>query len=358
MSIIASNNYINKEELYRASNEYETGSSLKTFSESREKYYRKYILHEQEEETESSLIGKAVDTLILQGEEEFERKFYVFDIKNVPVGKIADFTRILFNETISFMGEDKNIQIPFQRICEIAYSKSELKMPLETVMKKFNGSIYEQYYKMLLEKTEKGFIPLSEKSMERIMNIKEKYESDYTISSVLFPKGVEVRVQEQIKGFYINGIKMQSMLDVLHIDHESKKVRPLDLKCMYNPEDFVNSYFLKRRSYIQSYVYNEACEYFVKTNNLFGYKVEPIKFVVLDSYSMSPALIYEIDRSLFKTFYEGFVSGGKKYPGIFKITNDLKWAKENNIWNISRENYEKGRILKIDLETLSEQTTI
>jgi hypothetical protein len=37
--------------------------------------------------------------------------------------------------------------------------------------------------------------------------------------------------------------------------------------------------------------------------------------------------------------FTGFEHKGRKYPGVKQIIEDLKWAIENNVWNISKENY-------------------
>jgi hypothetical protein len=37
--------------------------------------------------------------------------------------------------------------------------------------------------------------------------------------------------------------------------------------------------------------------------------------------------------------YEGFTHKGRFYPGVKQLIEDLKWAIDNNVWNISRENY-------------------
>jgi hypothetical protein len=44
---------------------------------------------------------------------------------------------------------------------------------------------------------------------------------------------------------------------------------------------------------------------------------------------------------------EGFEHKGRTYPGVSKIIADLKWAIENDIWNINRENYLSNGIVNI-----------
>jgi hypothetical protein len=44
---------------------------------------------------------------------------------------------------------------------------------------------------------------------------------------------------------------------------------------------------------------------------------------------------------------KGFEHKGKKYPGVDSLIEDLDWAIENDIWNISRENYINNGVVKL-----------
>jgi hypothetical protein len=43
----------------------------------------------------------------------------------------------------------------------------------------------------------------------------------------------------------------------------------------------------------------------------------------------------------------GFEYKGTKYRGILEIIEDIKWAKEMDVWNVSRNNYLSGGRVKI-----------
>jgi hypothetical protein len=45
--------------------------------------------------------------------------------------------------------------------------------------------------------------------------------------------------------------------------------------------------------------------------------------------------------------YEGFEYKGRQYPGVKQLIGDLKWALENDKWNISRENYLSNGVVKL-----------
>ena len=43
----------------------------------------------------------------------------------------------------------------------------------------------------------------------------------------------------------------------------------------------------------------------------------------------------------------GFEYKGREYPGVAQLIEDLKWALENDKWNISRENYINNGVVKL-----------
>ncbi len=43
--------------------------------------------------------------------------------------------------------------------------------------------------------------------------------------------------------------------------------------------------------------------------------------------------------------YNGFSHNGRNYAGVKEIIENLIWAQDNNIWNMSKKNYECGGIV-------------
>ena len=61
---------------------------------------------------------------------------------------------------------------------------------------------------------------------------------------------------------------------------------------------------------------------------------------------MNP-LIYQLSKDDLLDCVEGFEHKGRNYPGVGKLIKDLKWAIENDIWNINRENYTTNGLVNI-----------
>ena len=142
---------------------------------------------------------------------------------------------------------------------------------------------------------------------------------------------------------------MKAMQDLTLVDHKNKVVQTYDLKTTFAVESFVDDYYMYRRAYIQAYVYYKACLSLTmnKKHEWYGYIVEPPKFIVCDSINYYSPLIYSLSTDDLNDAYTGFEYKGRIYPGVASIISDLKFAIENNVWNISRENYLNNGIVPI-----------
>jgi hypothetical protein len=74
-------------------------------------------------------------------------------------------------------------------------------------------------------------------------------------------------------------------------------------------------------------------------NEFYGYTVLYPQFMICDSTNYFNPLIYTLDLDDMQDAYAGFEHKGRKYPGVKSLIQDLHWAIENDVWNMSRENY-------------------
>lgn len=66
-----------------------------------------------------------------------------------------------------------------------------------------------------------------------------------------------------------------------------------------------------------------------------------------DSINYMNPLVYTLSVKDMNEAYFGFLYKEKWYRGVKHIIEDLKWAKETGIWNISRENYMNNGQVKL-----------
>ena len=136
-------------------------------------------------------------------------------------------------------------------------------------------------------------------------------------------------------------------MDKVIVDHENKIIQVYDLKCTWSVEGFYKEYYLYRRAYIQAFLYWHAAHYRFKGLVDDGYTVAYPSFIVCDRTNYFSPLIYTLDTEDMTNARDGFDLKGYKYPGVLETIDDLKWAIENDVWNISRKNYSNGGIVNI-----------
>jgi len=330
----------------------DSSSSLKEFSMDRRKYYKKYILSEDvaEKENLAANMGRIVETLLMEPE-EFDGRFYLSALASAPTGLMLDFVEALYRHSANATDEFGNITREFEDIARDAYVDSGFKIKFEAVLSKFISSDNELYYQEIREIRSKGLTVVTTKDITNAEKIVEELKKNFATADVVNlvnSSRYEVRNQFQVEGYIVDGHLFKSMMDKVVIDHQNKTLQIYDLKCTWSVDNFLEEYYLYRRAYIQALLYWQAGVDMTKNEEeLAGYKVEFPKFIVCDSTNYMNPLIYTLGDKDMEDAYMGFEYKGRNYPGVKQLIEDLKWAQENQVWNISRENFISNGQVKI-----------
>ena len=135
--------------------------------------------------------------------------------------------------------------------------------------------------------------------------------------------------------------------DAIDIDHETKQIQPYDLKCTYDNEEFNYSY-LKNGYYLQQAFYHKGIKVWAAKNNMSDYSILPMKFIVADtSKNNRRPLVYKLNWVHTDQGLYGFTNNGRHYRGIDQLMGAFIWAQENDIWNISKENFDNSGIVEL-----------
>lgn len=326
----------------------DSSSSLKEFATDRRKYYKKYYLNErvEEEDSKASVVGRLVETLLFE-KDMFDNRFYMSGSAKAPTGNMLKFVDALYKCTV-----DNENNTSFEDCLKEAYKASEYKWTFEKVLEKFNGSDAEIYYRELLEVKRKGLtiVTLDDvNNAERVVEELKTNEFTAPVISLIESEDdrYEVLIQYQIDGYEVDGLKLKSMMDLVVIDHKEKTIQVYDLKVSWSVEGFYTEYYLYRLAYIQAYLYKEACREIKVRRGLEYYTVLDPRFIVCDSINYFAPLIYKLNGDDMQDAYLGFEYKGKHFKGVKDIIKDLKFAKENNIWRISRNNYENRGVVNL-----------
>ncbi len=339
-----------REELQYREISLDSSSSVKDFAQSRQKYYKKWILNEEvdDEESKSATMGMLVETLLLEPE-TFDNKFHMSACAQAPTGLMLEFVEALYRFTKEATNEEGVVMRDFEDISRDAYDVSGFKIKYEAVINKFSGSDAEIYYREILRVRTNNLIVVTTLDVTSAEKIVEELRTNFVTKDVVnLQTDVDFEVINQLKieGFEIDGLKMKAMIDKVIIFHNTKTIKFWDLKCTWSPENFYYEYYLKRLAYIQALVYHKAIQYY-RNKNFPEYKVEPIEFMVCDSTNQANPLIYRLSIDDLKDAIKGFTYRERNYKGVREIINELKWSRDNNIWRMSKTNYENNGIIKL-----------
>jgi hypothetical protein len=295
-------------------------------------------------------MGRMVETLLMEPH-LFDERFYLSTCMSTPTGLMFEFVEALYKHTVAATADDGTITRNFEDICKDAYTDSGFKIKLDAVLTKFIGSDAEVYYKEIREVRPKHLTVVAAQEIANAEKIVVELKTNPTTAEIVnLVNDVQYSVhnQLQVEGYDVLDHKFKSMMDKVIVDHKAKTVQVYDLKCTWSVDNFYNEYYLKRRSYIQGYLYWNAAEAWAREHGYGDYEILYPKFIVCDSTSYSNPLIYSMTQASITKAVNGFEYKGREYPGVNPLIADLTWALANDKWNISRENYINNGIVKID----------
>ena len=329
----------------------DSSSSLKDFATNRKKYYKKYYLNEEveEEDSKASVTGRVVETLLLDPW-EFDNRFYMSACASAPTGLMLSFVEALYKYTKDVTNEEGVVMRDFADISQDAYTESGFKIKYEAVIGKFAGSDAEIYFNEILKVRTNNLTVVTTQDVTNAEKIVEELKTNFVTSHIINlvnSERWEIINQLQVENYTIDNHPMKSMMDKFVADHETKQLFVYDLKTTWSVEKFLSDYFLYRLAYIQMYVYYKATQSLTTNpdSKYYGYKVNIPRFIVCDSTNYYSPLIYIPSEKDIEDAYNGFMYENRHYIGVKDIIEDLKFAQTQNIWNISRKNYElKGRV--------------
>jgi hypothetical protein len=329
----------------------DSSSSLKEFSTDRRKYHKKYILNEvvEDEDSKAATMGRMVETLLMEPH-LFDERFHLSTCMTTPTGLMLEFVEALYKHTAEATADNGTITRSFEDLAKDAYADSGFKIKLEAVLTKFIGSEAEIYYKEIREVRSKGLTVVTTQDITNAEKIVTELKTNpVTADIVNLVDDVQYSVhnQLQVEGYEVFGHMFKSMMDKVVVDHKAKKVQVYDLKCTWSVENFYNEYYLYRRAYIQGFLYHKAAESWASEMGYGDYKILYPKFIVCDSTNYMNPLIYAMSDENMQDALNGFEHKGREYPGVAQLIEDLKWALENDKWNISQENYLSNGIVKL-----------
>lgn len=311
-------------------------SALKIYDNDRKKFYKKYILGQEDDDSDSDAarLGTIVD-IIMTDPDNFD-DYFVISSAEKPSGQLLKFVTFLFDITLK---ETKNGVVQSDMIDRMqkAYlvlreeNGGKLRDKYETFVENFVAK-GRSYYDELLESVGKMLITSEEMNLANSICDSIRSADCFNLN-----KGCK-RLSKVVILFDYKDVEMKAEVDEIEIDDIKKIIYPFDYKVTAFVEDFLFSAFLKRGYYIQSSLYRFAIEQWKKENGYENYVVENLAFKVACQNNYYAPLLYRTSDRHYIQGFTGFYMGNTYYKGIDQLISEIDYSTENDVWNMSARN--------------------
>ena len=244
------------------------------------------------QETPSLLLGSIVDTILTDGEEEFNNRFIVAEYPDIP-DSIIQIVKALFNE---FSDTHRTLEsIPNEEVIGFASRfnyQNNWKPETRAKVIKEKGN---RYYDLLYLTVDKTLVSQDMYNdalrMVDALRISEATKWYFADNNPFEPE-VERYYQLKFKAT-LNNVDYRCMADLIICDHKNKELILCDLKTTGHPEyEFASSFLTWNYSY-QARLYSRIIAENIKKDSYFkDFKLSNYRFIVVNKTTLNP-LVWE-----------------------------------------------------------------
>lgn len=293
---------------YYGETEYLSQSALKKLNVSPKLF--KDNLEEDKVETESMIVGRAIDCLITTPD-EFDNEFALANFDKKPSGKMGQMIDLLYQ--YDYDGEKELFKQAYE---EVGWGYS-----LERVYESFQKPEVKDFFGFMIKTKEKTVI--TQNQYDKAHRIRDQFFGDEKLTE--WRNQFDEELNQVAIYWEYDGVKMRSLLDFLYIDHKNKFILPVDLKSTYNSTRFDKT-ARKFRYDIQAISYTIAVMSMIKVHYP-GYTVGDFKFIVVDGYN--PPIIYSMCNEDLEIAYTGTKIDNYYLKGFKDLINEYKYYEKH-----------------------------
>lgn len=290
------------------------------------KIYLEDTYSEDDEPAEAILIGDAVDMLITQGEDAFNKKFFVATQER-PTAQMGEYVWNLFINRLNSNAE------------EIAYSAVGFKRDTLTKVKERFLTEGKPYYDELVAADGKTVItPTQFNTIQLIKRnlLESPFTGRYLQNSDRYLVTYQVPIYFTYKGHSCKGL-----IDVLCYDRVENKLYPIDIKTTASSLGSWEFNFYKFRYDFQAAFYTEGLSQMLLGEFCEGNTPElmPFRFIVESQKFSGTPLIFVLTPQTLEIGKMGGEANGKTYEGFDSALYRLDWHIEHDLWDYRMEDY-------------------
>lgn len=235
----------------------------------------------------SLTFGSMVDTLLTDGKEAFDNRFYI-----VTMPSVSDTVATIVNSLSTLYSEKYNslCTIPSNNILEVLNTFNyQPRWREETRVKDIieKGS---KYYDVLFLSQGKEVVSseMYDDAVSCVEILKTNQSTKWYFQDNNPFEDIERLYQLKFKGNY-KGIQLRCMADLILVDHKNKAVYPCDLKTSFDPEWKFYKNFIKWHYYIQAQLYYKLIRDTMDKDPYFkDFKLANYRFIVISRGTKNP----------------------------------------------------------------------
>lgn len=307
-------------------------SQLACYNKSPYEYYKRYIIGEEGEESDSLRMGQLVD--VRTTDPDNFSKYFVISSGKTPAPQMVEFCKFLVENSNLEKFED-NLRKSYNDLLE--WNGGKLQKTFEKYVLAFNEDGIE-YYKELLASKDKMVVSIEEATLSEEIFKKWQNAKQFHCPGCLTLTKVPIY-------FTMMEMEWKAEIDKLIISKETKTVKIRDVKITSFMDDFFVKGYLSRSYYLQQGVYKYAVTFWLQQNGYEGYKIDSFAFECVDATNRLLPLLYVCPDNYELLAWEGFTYGNKYYKGILQLVEELQQSKKLGMWNMSIRNYKNNGVV-------------
>tara|TARA_R100001460_G_scaffold2478_2_gene8051 strand:+ start:6034 stop:6969 length:936 start_codon:yes stop_codon:yes gene_type:complete len=289
----------------------------------------KLYMHQEEREEKSYFtFGQFVEDVLLMSPEEIDDKYIICDV-DMPTDKVKEVVEALY----AARGVADFDSIEATLVDEIRMEAGyQTKWKAETAYNKLKalGSDYLDFIASTGDR-----IIISQEDYDKAQSLAIMVESNPSMVKYLSKDNKF----KHVVTFLYKGFNCKGEIDIVHIDHEAKTMRVVDIK--------TTSQFLGFKSSILRYRYDFQLAFYtiaLMEECLPGYTVLDPQLLVLDSNTFFSPEVYTIP-----TNFDSFEVNGRTYKGVSDAFDLLAYHTTHDKWDHSMDYIEAGETHEFEI---------
>jgi len=312
---------------------------------------KKMIEFGMNEESDALRLGDAFDCMMFDSQEIVDERFHIMQLTNPHTNGATNLGKFI-NVCIDNIQGIVIDQISYSDLYSFAYDEAGIKNPKkDTFIEEFTDSVGERYLdeygksigKIVLEREEHDKLVLMQRILRSDPNFGKYFVNDLVKDQMRYKISEHEEVIYQLVVLWDD---CKVMLDIVYINHETKTIKPIDLKTTSVKNHDVQPTIIKYDYIYQAGMYHLGVSNW-RDNNYPDYTVSNFSFIFAEkSVTFAPIEMIASDTDLNAAIYGGTDKFGKYHSGILNLIEQLKWHQETDKWEYSRLVYAtKGFII-------------